>query len=77
MSKYEKSSVFQWIDFYSSDSTGQIVWYFWDFWDWETSTDANPTHEYERPWTYKVKLVLEFINKNSLKDEMEMEIYRD
>ncbi len=58
----------QWIDFISSDSEWQIISYFWDFWDWESSTEANPTHEYKEVWAYKVKLKVEFNNKNLLED---------
>lgn len=62
--------VMQWIDFMSNDSEWQIVSYFWDFWDWETSTDANPTHAFKESWTYKVKLKVEFSNKNILEDSV-------
>jgi PKD repeat protein len=64
----------QWIDFLSSDSEWQIISYFWDFWDWNTSTDANPTHSYKETWTYKVKLKIEFNNKNLLEDTVVIEI---
>lgn len=64
----KEAPVNQWIDFLSSDSEWQIVSYFWDFWDGETSTDANPTHSYKEAWTYKVKLKIEFTNKNILED---------
>ncbi len=73
----KKAPVLQWIDFYSDESSGQIVWYFWDFWDGSTSTEANPTHTYEKVGTYTVKLILEFVNKNSLEDVTDIEIYRD
>lgn len=64
----KEAPVNQWIDFLSSDSEWQIVSYFWDFWDGETSTDANPTHSYREAWTYKVRLKIEFTNKNILED---------
>lgn len=63
-----------WIDFSSNESQWQIVEYFWDFWDWSTSTEANPTHEYKKPWTYTVKLKVDFINNNVMEDEMEIKI---
>jgi len=58
----------QWIDFSSENSEWQIIWYFWDFWDWNVSTDANPTHSYKKEWKYKVILKLDFSNKNRLED---------
>jgi hypothetical protein len=73
----KNAPILQWIDFYSTDSTWQIIWYFWDFWDGKKSTEANPTHSYEKAWTYKVRFKLDFVNKNSLEDEMEIVIYRD
>ncbi len=30
--------------------------YSWDFWDWKTSSEKNPTHVYDSAWTYLVKL---------------------
>jgi PKD repeat protein len=62
------------IDFSSSKSSWEIVSYFWDFGDWETSTDAHPSHLYKKPWIYKVKLTLDFKNKNTLSDEIEIKI---
>ncbi len=58
----------QWIDFSSEDSEWQIIWYFWDFWDWNISTDANPTHSYKKEWKYEVSLKLDYTNKNILED---------
>lgn len=65
----------QWIDFTSNESEWQISSYFWDFWDGNTSTEANPTHTYWKPWIYKVTLRLDFTNKNILEDYIEVEIY--
>ena len=62
------------IDFSSEWSEGQITWYFWDFWDWEVSTDANPSHSFEIPWKYDVKLKITFANNNILEDEVEINI---
>jgi len=64
----------QWIDFSSANSEWQIISYFWDFWDWETSTEANPTHYFEKAWTYWVKLKIEFSNHNILEDSMTIKI---
>lgn len=64
----KEAPIMQWIDFTSNDSEWQIVSYFWDFWDWETSTDANPTHAFKDSWTYKVTLKAEFNNKNIIDD---------
>ncbi len=58
----------QWIDFSSEDSQWQIIGYFWDFWDGDISTDANPTHTYKKEWKYKVSLKLDYSNKNILED---------
>lgn len=62
------------IDFSSAKSEWQIRSYLWDFWDWEISTKANPSHEFMKPWTYKVKLELEFENRNVMTDEIEIKI---
>lgn len=64
----------QWIDFSSSESEWQIIAYFWDFWDWNTSTEANPTHSYKKEWNYKVTLKLDFANNNILEDVIDVEI---
>lgn len=66
--------IYQWIDFSSSESQWQIIWYFWEFWDWSTSTDANPTHMYKKPWKYSVTLKLDFVNRNILTDVISIEI---
>ena len=58
----------QGIDFSSEDSQWQIIGYFWDFWDWSISTEANPTHSYKKEWKYKVSLKLDYTNKNILED---------
>jgi PKD repeat protein len=62
------------IDFSSTKSSWEIIGYFWDFGDWETSTDANPSHMYKNPWNYKVVLTLDYKNKNTLSDEIELKI---
>jgi PKD repeat protein len=73
-SSLRKATTDQWIDFSSDESKWQIVWYFWDFWDGENSTEANPTHSYKSPWIYKVELRLDFVNNNSATDGMSIEI---
>ncbi len=67
----------QGIDFSSDGSDGQITQYFWDFGDGNTSIEANPTHAYDREWTYTVKLKVDFENKNTLVDEAEIQIYEE
>ena len=69
--------VWQGIDFSSDESEWQIIWYFWDFWDWNVSTDANPTHSYKKEWKYKVSLKLDFSNKNILEDIIYIEVTND
>ena len=71
----KKAPIWQWIDFSSDKSEGQIIWYFWDFGDWNKSVEANPTHEYSKAWIYNVKLKLDFANNNILEDEIEIEVY--
>jgi PKD repeat protein len=70
----KKAPVWQGIDFSSNQSEWQIVWFFWDFWDWQTSTIWNPTHKYKKSWTYTVKLTLDFANKNIEHNEIEIVI---
>ncbi len=71
----KNAPVYQWIDFSSKWSDWQISSYFWDFWDWSTSTKANPTHAYKKAGDYTVKLRLDFTNKNVLEEEIEISIY--
>ena len=71
----KKAPTMQWIDFSSSESNWQINSYFWDFWDWNTSIEANPTHTYSKTWIYNVKLRLDFTNNNILEEFIEIEIY--
>ena len=73
----KKAPVWQEIDFSSNKSEGQITWYFWDFWDGNTSLKANPSHAYNKTWVYKAKLKLDFANNNVLEDIMEIEIYEE
>lgn len=70
----KKAPVWQSISFFSTESVWQIVWYLWEFWDWEISKDPNPNHSYKKPWKYKVKLTLDFANKNIDTDEIEIEV---
>ena len=69
--------VWQGIDFSSSQSEGQIVEYFWDFGDGNISTEANPTHSYTSPGIYTVKLQADFANRNSISDELKIEIIQE
>jgi PKD repeat protein len=66
-----------WIDFSSNESDGQISSYLWIFWDWNTSTQANPTHSFNESWEYEVKLKVEFTNNNVLEDIIKIEIYEE
>lgn len=70
----KKAPIGQGIDFSSSESSGQIIEYFWNFGDGNTSTQANPTHSYKKAGVYKVVLKVNFDNKNSISDEVEIEI---
>lgn len=70
----KKAPVNQEIDFLSTDSTGQIVRYHWDFGDGNFSSEANPSHAFKKAGTYKVKLTLDFANNNVMSDEIEIEI---
>ena len=67
-------AIFDWIDFSSENSVWQISNYFWDFWDNNTSLEANPTHFYKKPWTYEVKLIIDFKNKNTITDKIKITV---
>jgi PKD repeat protein len=70
----KEAPIYQWIDFSSAGSEWQIISYFWDFWDRETSSEANPTHAYKEAWTYKAKLKIEFENRNVLEDSVIIQV---
>lgn len=70
----KQAPINQEIDFLSTWSMGQIIWYHWDFWDWEYSSEANPSHAFKKPWLYKVKLTLDFANNNVMTEEIEIKI---
>lgn len=76
-SSMKSAPTYQGIDFLSAESEGQIIGYFWDFWDWNTSTQANPTHRYTKAWKYTVRLRLDFANNNVLEDTLKIEIYEE
>lgn len=69
-----KAPVNQEIDFLSTWSVWQVTDYHWDFWDGETSNEANPSHAYKKPWKYKVILTLDFSNNNVITKETVVEI---
>ena len=73
----KQAPVWQGIDFSSDKSEWQIVEYFWDFGDGTISTEANPTHSYKKAGDYTVKLRADFANKNSISDEVEIEIVKE
>ncbi len=52
--------VWKTIDFDAIWSVWQIDSYFWEFWDNNTSTEANPVHIYQKEWQYKVNLTITF-----------------
>lgn len=62
------------IDFLSTDSTGQIVRYYWDFGDGTSSGEANPSHAFKKAGTYIVKLTLDFANNNVMTNQIEIEV---
>ncbi len=70
----KEAPVWQGIDFTSDGSEGQIISYFWDFWDWNTSTEANPSHSYKKSWNYTIRLKLWFINNNFQEDSVSINI---
>lgn len=70
----KEAPIWQAIDFTSDESEGQIVSYFWDFWDGITSTEANPSHSYKKAGNYDVKLRLWFINNNFQEDTISINI---
>ena len=43
---------------FTSESTGNIIGYFWDFGDEITSSEQNPLHTYMEPGTYSVSLTV-------------------
>lgn len=73
-SSMKNTIVWQSIDFSSKESQGQITSYLWKFGDGTTSTQANPTHKYNKAWVYKVELQVDFDNNNILKDSIDIEI---
>lgn len=70
----KSAPVWQEIDFLSTDSVGQIVWYHWDFGDGNISNEANPSHAFDKAWTYTVVLTLDYANNNVMSEEIEVEV---
>lgn len=70
----KQAPVGQGIDFNSNKSEWQITSYLWKFWDGHTSSEANPSYQYDKPWKYKVELTIEFSNKNVMSDTIEIEV---
>jgi PKD repeat protein len=73
----KRAPIGQGIDFSSADSAGQIVEYFWDFGDGNISTEANPSHRYDKTGTFIVMLRANFANFNSISDTVEIEIFEE
>lgn len=73
-STIKRAPILQEIDFSSWNSVWEIETYLWDFGDGQKSREANPTHFYEEPWKYTVKLTVDFTSKNRLEDTYEVEI---
>jgi microbial collagenase len=73
-SSMKEAPVWQWIDFSSDSSSGQMISYLWNFWDGTTSTEANPTHAYKTAWKYQVTLHVWFADNNFLNDSLEINI---
>ncbi len=73
----KKTIVWQWIDFSSKESEWQIISYLWKFGDWSTSTQANPTHSYNKTWEYTVELQGDFDNNNFDTDIIKIEIVNE
>ncbi len=46
------------VAFDSNETTGNVVSYSWEFGDGTTSTEPNPTHTYQAPGDYAVRLVV-------------------
>ena len=43
---------------FTDQSKGAPTFWYWDFGDGNSSTSQNPTHTYQSPGTYSVKLVI-------------------
>ena len=76
-SSMKKAQVGQWIDFFSTESEWNIVSYYWEFGDGRISTQANPTHYFEKAWEYEVKLRLDFANNNIITDKVKINIIEE
>jgi PKD repeat protein len=70
----KNAPVWQGIDFTSDGSSGQMISFFWNFGDGNTSTDPNPTHAYKTPGKYEVTLRVGYANNNFLEDKVEVTI---
>jgi PKD repeat protein len=57
----------------STDTDGTVISYAWDFGDGHSSTDANPTHQYESVGTYMVSLLV-YDDDGVASDKYELEI---
>lgn len=73
-SSLKEAPVWQNISFFSNTSSSDISWYDWNFGDWGSSQEANPSHSYSSTWKYNVKLTIYFTNNNVLTAETEVVI---
>ena len=63
-SMYRNIPVWQNINFDSKSSTCEIQSWLWEFWNWDTSSKANPDYFYKKEWNYTVKLTVILKNRN-------------
>lgn len=74
-SSLKKAPVGQGIDFSSAWSQGQIAEFFWDFWDGNISSDANPSHSFKKAGRYNVILKVNFTNFNTQETSMIIDVF--
>ncbi|MEH7462624.1 collagenase ColA [Bacillus thuringiensis] len=60
----------------SKDEDGKIISYLWDFGDGKTSTEANPTHAYEKEGTYTATLTVKDDQGTENKEEITVNVDR-
>ena len=55
---------------FSDMSTGEIVEYFWDFGDEQTSSLSNPVHKYDKAGTYNVSLTVKYTDGRIINSDL-------